>query len=222
MADAVKASVALAVGAAFAVAAMAIAFTLVQPGADSARPVLVPAEDADRDPGSAPLLLSALDGDGAQAAHGIVADSEDGRVIVLKLPVEGLRGAADVHGYNTGQHAIRHPGEPDMAVLAYSARSTHRGCTVAMYEDVASLTGPYGIPGPLLLDPCSQSQWDPYDLATLRPGFPASGPLDVMHLELRPTEGGTGLFVTDRIPQDGARDADLQGGASFSLDARAA
>ncbi len=153
----------------------------------------------------------------------VAAEFAGKSAIVLKVPLATLRAAADARGYDTGQYAVRHPDEPDAALLVYDGQCTHLGCIVGWDQRLgASLDFPdYDEDGKedgRLLCPCHQSQFDVYDLANNLPGMPAKRPLDVIPFLIMPSKDGAYLVGERRIRQDSTRAADTRGaGAEFSL-----
>lgn len=143
--------------------------------------------------------------------------------LVLKLSLVGLRAAAEARGYDTGQFAVRHPTDPEAALLAYDGRCTHLGCTVGWNDDlpasgdVADYDGDGHNDGRALC-PCHASQFDVYDLAANVPGTPAPRPLDAIPVRLADVAGDLNILGLRRIRQDRPRAADERGaGAAFSL-----
>ena len=63
-----------------------------------------------------PVRLAQLDG--PAVAH-VIGEWEYRPAVLYKVPVAELRASSRVRGYNTGQFALQHPGEADMALLAY-------------------------------------------------------------------------------------------------------
>ena len=144
--------------------------------------------------------------------------------IVYKVRVATLQASALFRGYNTGQYAIAHPTEPDLAILAYDGKCTHLGCTVGFNKtlgasvDVRDYDGD-DVPDGRVLCPCHQAQFDVFDLAKNMPGTPAPRPLDAMVIQLGPElDGSPTIEAVRRIRQDEYRGADRDGlGASFRL-----
>jgi Rieske Fe-S protein len=144
-------------------------------------------------------------------------------VTVYKLRKATLAAAAAARGYNTGQHALQHPTEPEHVILALGAKCTHLGCTVGYNRtlgasrDVLTYDGG-GVPGRAMC-PCHQSQFDVFDLGKNVPGVPAQRPLDAMRIRFGPErDGSPTLEGLERIRQDRYRQADRQGdGAPFRL-----
>lgn len=147
---------------------------------------------------------------------------------VYKVKRSVLEAAAVTRGYNTGQHALPHPTEPDCVILAYDAKCTHLGCTVgwegaigasndtADYDDDGSRDG-------AILCPCHQGRFDPCDLGKNQPGTPPTTPLDVVRFAVVDWTDETGthpgaLVAFEKIGQDAYCAADREGpGAPFQL-----
>ena len=166
-----------------------------------------------------PLTVRDLDGPAVVAAPAVWKYLP---AIVLKLRKATLQAAAEHRGYNTGQFALQHPTEPDHVIVAYDAKCTHLGCTVAFNAtlgaapDVDSYEGEPRKDGRILC-PCHQAQFDVYDLANHVVATPAPRPLDVLVIGFGPAQDGSPtLEASRRIRQDKARDAD-QGGDGFEL-----
>lgn len=201
------------------------AFSSVLPalsGADGGRrsPIL---RGTGRDATAEPLTLRDLDGPAIALA---VGTWEHLPVLVLKVPKATLEAAAARRGYNTGQHALQHPSEPEHAVLAYDARCTHLGCTVGFNKglggskDVPDYDGD-GLPDGRILCPCHQAQFDAFDLARNVPGTPGPRPLGIVSIAFGAEPGGDGARILEayaRLRQEGYRAGDADGdGAAFRL-----
>ncbi|MFA5943120.1 MAG: twin-arginine translocation signal domain-containing protein [Candidatus Thermoplasmatota archaeon] len=144
--------------------------------------------------------------------------------IVYKVRRATLEASSRLRGYNTAQHAIQHPSDSTLAILAYGGQCTHLGCTVGFNRtlgastDVDDYDGD-GVREGRVMCPCHQSQFDVFDLGRNMPGQPAKRPLDVLPIRLGEAfEGSPTLVASRRIVQGAYRSADLQGlGASFRL-----
>lgn len=169
---------------------------------------------------SGPLTLRDLDGPAVATAAGTWSYRP---ALVLKLRKGTLEAAAGRRGYNTGQYALQHPDEPDHVVLAYDAKCTHLGCTVAFNHQLgASLDVPTydngGEADGRIMCPCHQSQFDAYDLANNLPNMPARRPLPVLEIRYGPeVDGLPSLEAIRRIDQPRARAADKDSGSGFHL-----
>lgn len=163
------------------------------------------------------LLVADLSGPAPQWVFGVWQDMP---VMVLKLERAPLAAAAAHHGYNTGQHAVAVPGEPEHVLLAYQAKNTHLGCSNgwADFLGASQAVADYdqdGVPDGRFLSPCHQEQYDAYDMGAHQPGTPGNGPLDVFSLRL--DDQGT-VLIAEHLAQDRSRDADREGpGAPFRL-----
>jgi ubiquinol-cytochrome c reductase iron-sulfur subunit len=140
-------------------------------------------------------------------------------VVVVKVAVAALQGAALLHNVNTGQHARRHPSDPTMAIVAYHGRCTHLGCTVGWAPELGASRAHDDYDGDgwkdgRILCPCHQAQFDVHDLATHQPGTPAPRPLGALRFRI---EDGV-LVGLQLLDQDRRHAADLEGpGAPFAL-----
>ena len=160
-----------------------------------------------------------LDGDGLVVAHGTWLGYP---AMLLKVKASTLEASSAARGYNTAQHAVAHPTEPDMALLAYDARCTHMGCTVGFNRtlgeshDIPDYEGE-GVAGRVLC-PCHQAQFDVFDLGKNLAG-PAPRPLGVLRLRLGdPVDGSPSLEGIETIRQATYRAADRAGdGAAYDL-----
>lgn len=144
--------------------------------------------------------------------------------IVYKVRKAALEASSRLRGYNTAQHAIQDPANPDLAILAYGGKCTHLGCTVGFNRDLGASIDieDYdgdGVPEGRVLCPCHQAQFDLFDLGRNLPRTPAKRPLDALSIRLgEPFEGSPTIVASRRIVQAGHRSADLQGlGAPFRL-----
>ncbi|MHB1262227.1 MAG: QcrA and Rieske domain-containing protein [Thermoplasmatota archaeon] len=144
--------------------------------------------------------------------------------IVYVVRKATLEASSRLRGYNTAQHAIQHPDDSALAVLAYGGKCTHLGCTVGFNRtlgasvDVEDYDGD-GVSEGRAMCPCHQSQFDLFDLGRNMPGQPAPRPLDALPIRLGEAyQGSPTLVASRRIVQAAYRSADLQGlGASFRL-----
>lgn len=217
--DFVKAAVATAAGAALGVGTFS-AFVPALSGGPAARmpgPILLGNGSTAT---QVPLTLRDLDGPGVVVAPGTWMFQP---AIVFKVPKAALSAAADVRGYNTGQHALQHPTEAGNVVLAYDAKCTHLGCTVGFNttlgasRDVADYDGDGTVEGRMIC-PCHQSQFDAFDLGHNLPGMPAQRPLDVITLRWGAERDGSPILEgVERIRQQSYRDADRQASDAFRL-----
>lgn len=148
--------------------------------------------------------------------------------VVYKVKKSILQASTAKRGYNTGQHAIQHPTEPDHAILVYDGKCKHLGCTVGWDGTLGGSkdTPDYdtdGIPDGRILCPCHQGQYDIYDLAKNVPATPPPEPLNVIRARIEAAEldGQTvpdAIVGFEKLIQGGHRAADLQGdGAPFAL-----
>jgi Rieske Fe-S protein len=145
--------------------------------------------------------------------------------LLVKVRVATLAASSRMRDYNTGQHGVQHPTEPEHAIVAYDARCTHLGCTVGWLgqlggsKDVADYDGDGARDGRTLC-PCHQSQFDVYDLGRDQQPGPAKRPLPVIRVRLVPIDGTADaeLWGTESLYQEAYRDADGQGdGAGFKM-----
>ncbi|MGB0652463.1 MAG: ubiquinol-cytochrome c reductase iron-sulfur subunit [Thermoplasmatota archaeon] len=149
--------------------------------------------------------------------------------VVYKVKKAQLEASTEKRGYNTAQHAIQHPTEPDNALLIYDGKCKHLGCTVGWNGSLGgSLDQPdYDEDGALdgrILCPCHQGQYDIYDLAKNVPGTPPPAPLNVITGAIGAATGDDGTSYPDAIVgvekliQDAYRGADTAGsGSEFAL-----
>ncbi len=183
-----------------------------------------PAPIVRRDPATGvatPLTLADLLGDPV-----VVQVGEWGGIpaIVYKVRKASLEASSGIRGYNTAQHAIQHPDDSSLAILAYGGKCTHLGCTVGFNRtlgasvDIEDYDGD-GAPDGRVMCPCHQSQFDIFDLGRNMPAQPAPRPLDALPIRLGEAyDGSPTIVATRRIVQARYRAADLQGlGASFRL-----
>lgn len=109
--------------------------------------------------------------------------------VIYKVKKASLAGSSAKRGYNTGQFAVQHPTEPDMAIMAYRGKCKHLGCTVGFNtglgasKDVADYDED-GLNEGRILCPCHQGQYDIHDLALNVPGTPPPAPLDVIRFNV--------------------------------------
>jgi Rieske Fe-S protein len=113
-------------------------------------------------------------------------------VAVIVTTEVRLAGVDALRGPGSATPSIAVPGHPGLRMFALSAKSTHLGCTVGFRpglgasRDIADYDGD-GLPDGRMMDPCSQSQWDPYDHGKVLPGQPAK--VDLAALDLRIEDG---------------------------------
>lgn len=173
--DAPRAAARSGVGAALAVLVGLAAVSLDTPGADA----FVALSDASGSPLAPPT---------EPGFHR--ATWKGAPVAILVVPAERLAGVEALRGAGESTPSIAVPGHPGVRVLALSAQSTHLGCTlgfntgIGASRDVADYDLD-GFPDGRLIDPCSQSQWDPYHRGNVLPGQPAQVRLAVLDLALR-------------------------------------
>lgn len=144
--------------------------------------------------------------------------------VVYKVRTATLEASSRLRGYNTAQHAVQHPADASLAILAYGGKCTHLGCTVGFNaglgasRDIEDYDGD-GVREGRALCPCHQSQFDVFDLGRNMPAQPAPRPLDALPVRLGDLHGGSPTIVaTRRIVQASYRAADTQGlGAAFRL-----
>lgn len=95
-------------------------------------------------------------------------------VLLLVVPEERLAGVESARGEGSATPSI--PWGTGLRLMAFSAKSTHLGCTVGFNanlgasRDIADYDGD-GVNDGRIMDPCSQSTWDPYHNAK-----PVQGP----------------------------------------------
>lgn len=111
-----------------------------------------------------------------------MAEYRDLPVIVLRLPAEALDEA-------TYALSAKDPLDAELRLVAYDARSTHLGCAVQWEPEVVD--GPWD-----LMDPCSQSLFNPYAQGLNREGMPAPRPLGGFDASWALHRGVTGLLLT--------------------------
>ncbi len=153
--------------------------------------------------------------------------------VVYKVKKTVLENSAAKRGYNTAQHAVQHPTEPDNAILVYDGKCKHLGCTVGWN---AGLGGSADIPDynedgvndGRILCPCHQGQYDIYDLAKNVPGTPPPSPLNVIQAKVETASLEDGSSVPNaivgfnKIIQEAYLAADLEGaGSAYALGSQA-
>ncbi len=149
--------------------------------------------------------------------------------VVYKVKRAILEASTEARGYNTAQHAMPHPTEPEHAIVAYEGKCKHLGCTVGWD---GSLGGSADIPDynedgkndGRILCPCHQGQYDIYDLALNVPGTPPPSPLNVIKFTIEDAEDDFGNSFANsivgfrKIEQSGPRQADEAGpGSAFAF-----
>lgn len=152
--------------------------------------------------------------------------------VVYKVKKSVLAASTAERGYNTAQHAIQHPTEPEHAILVYDGKCKHLGCTVGWggnlggSKDVEDYDGDGRLDGRILC-PCHQGQYDIYNLALNVPATPPPAPLNVVRAKLGTAEiDGTStpnaIIGVEKIIQNGPREADLEGpGSAFAVGSQA-
>lgn len=145
--------------------------------------------------------------------------------VVYKVKRSQLEKSSEVRGFNTGQYAIQHPTEDDMAIMVYDGKCKHLGCTVGFNtglgasKDTPDYDGD-GIPDGRILCPCHQGQYDIYNLALNVPGTPPPAPLNVIEFDVtdfggEPERGlpaaPDAIFGVVKHIQDKYKQADGQG-----------
>ncbi len=153
--------------------------------------------------------------------------------VVYKVKKSVLEASAAKRGYNTAQHAVQHPTEPDNAILVYDGKCKHLGCTVGWNGGLGGSAdipdyNEDGVNDGRILCPCHQGQYDIYDLALNVPGTPPPSPLNVIQAKVEAATMEDGSTVANavvgfnKIIQDGPRQADLEGsGAPYELGSQA-
>lgn len=186
--------------------------------------VPVPGPIAATDPtdgSKVPFTVEEMTGEAVQVRTGIY----DGLPAVLyKVRVATLEASTAARGVNTGQFALRHPTEPEHAILAYDGKCTHLGCTVGWNaslgesDDVPDYAGDGTSEGRVLC-PCHQAQFDVHNLGANLPNMPAKRPLDALRIQFHDGADGTEVWVHKRYVQQDIHGADQDGpGAPFRLD----
>lgn len=165
-------TVAVSVFAALALIVVGTVVTVQKPEDTSARIAMLQ-EDA----GGGPVQPSDIEGRLTRA----VVDGHP--IILLRLEAEHL-------SPETAAHAMSDPaGEPGILIVAYSAKSTHLGCSVDWLDVLFDGRG--GI-----IDPCHHGIWDAYDLATPREGTPTRDvALPIYEMEWGTWRGATVLWL---------------------------
>ncbi len=178
-----------------------------------------------------PVSISDLAG---KAPVVVIAEWNFLPAVVYKVKKAVLEASTAARGYNTAQHALPHPTEPEHAILVYEGKCKHLGCTVGWNEGLPSSSdvGDYDDDGAndgSVLCPCHQGQYDIYDLALNKPGTPPPAPLNVIQFTIEAAEGDLGVSVSDaivgtgKLEQGAYRDADLAGdGSAFAFSEGAA
>jgi Rieske Fe-S protein len=156
--------------------------------------------------------------------------------VIYKVKTASLQGAATKRGYNTGQFAVQHPTEPDMAIMVYQGKCKHLGCTVGFNsqlggsKDEADYDGD-GLPDGRILCPCHQGQYDIHDLAKNVPGTPPPAPLNVIRFNVgnfaadvarKIPAASNAIIGAELIEQNKYRDADQDASKAFALATQAA
>jgi Rieske Fe-S protein len=117
----------------------------------------------------------------------------NGPVAVMVVPASILSGVDSYRGADAATPSIAVPGHPDLRMIALSAKSTHLGCTVGFNKglgasrDITDYNGD-GVPDGRMMDPCSQSQWDPYHRGAVLPAQPAKVRLAVLDVAVHGDE----------------------------------
>jgi Rieske Fe-S protein len=156
--------------------------------------------------------------------------------VVYKVKVATLQGSSKYQGYNTAQHAVEHPTESGMAVMAYVGKCKHLGCTVGWNAQFGAAKPEVGkedydgdgINDGRILCPCHQGQYDIYNLARNQPATPPPAPLNVIRINIdnfsdpdgKIQSAGNALIGLATVEQNKYRDADLdskKGVKEFSL-----
>lgn len=108
------------------------------------------------------------------------------RLVVDDVPLVALVLPADALNPSTLARSATDPLDSSQRVVVYDARSTHLGCLVGWYE---------GPEQAWLMDPCHQSQFDPYADGANRPGQPAPRPLPAYESRWTESDGSWLLHV---------------------------
>ena len=158
--------------------------------------------------------------------------------VIYKVRKDILQGSSAYRKYNTGQYALQHPEEPDMALMVYRGKCKHLGCTVGFNKGLGAAKDREDYNGDGLNDgrilcPCHQGQYDIHDLAKNVPGTPPPAPLDVIEFDVKShTDEESGATTANavygvlRVEQNKYKDAHGKGSypsqnsedGSFSLD----
>lgn len=156
--------------------------------------------------------------------------------VIYKVHKTKLEASARERGYNTGQYAVQHPTEEDMAIMVYQGKCKHLGCTVGFNKglggskDVPDYDGD-GLPDGRILCPCHQGQYDIHDLALNVPGTPPPAPLNVIRFNVGNYGGdanralpaaSNAIIGAELLVQDKPRQANAEGAAGFNLGSQAA
>lgn len=179
-----------------------------------------------------PITVADLDG---PAPVVVTAEWNFLPAVIYKVKKASLQAAAAKRGYNTGQYAIQHPTEDDMAIMVYQGKCKHLGCTVGFNKGLgASKDEPDydgdGLPDGRILCPCHQGQYDIHDLALNVPGTPPPAPLNVIRFNVTDYAGdperaipaaAQAIFGGELIVQDKARQANLDKSTAFVLGTQA-
>lgn len=216
---------------------LAVAGALVPAGASMVLPAITPDSLGGGGPGPVvlrdkqtnakiPVTLDMLAGEPPVV---ITAEYAFLPAVVYKVKRSILEASSKKHGYNTAQHALQHPTEPEHAILVYDGKCKHLGCTIGFDKALGSAKAPNedydedGVKDGGILCPCHQGRYDIYDLALNVPGTPPPAPLNVIRFNIGTAEidgksTPNAILGVEKIVQDAHRDADLQGdGAPFSL-----
>ena len=155
--------------------------------------------------------------------------------VVYLVRVSALQAASRARGYKTGQHAVPHPENSEMAILVYDGKCKHLGCTVGWNgalggsKDVEDYDKD-GLNEGRILCPCHQGQYDIYDLALNVPATPPPAPLNVIQFTVGSFTDETGkswsnvILGFNKILQAKYKDADLDtkaGRTAFQLASQA-
>jgi Rieske Fe-S protein len=156
--------------------------------------------------------------------------------VIYKVHKAKLAASSAKRGYNTGQFAVQHPSEDDMAIMVYQGKCKHLGCTVGFNKGLgASGDEPDydgdGLPDGRILCPCHQGQYDIHDLAKNVPGTPPPAPLNVIRFNVGNYAGDTDRAIpaaanaivgAELLVQNSAREANVDPGKAFNLGSQAA
>jgi Rieske Fe-S protein len=234
--DFIRRSVQLAVAGALIPGALSQLLPAVAPdalGGGGAGPIIK------RDPQTnAKIPITVADLDGAPPVV-VTAEWNFLPAVVYKVHKSKLAASSKKREYNTGQFAVQHPTEDDMAIMVYRGKCKHLGCTVGFNKglgassDVTDYDGD-GLPDGRILCPCHQGQYDIHDLARNVPGTPPPAPLNVIRFNVgdyagdvdRAIPAAAGAIIgAELIEQNKYRDADLDtkaGNKTFTLGSQAA
>lgn len=159
--------------------------------------------------------------------------------VIYMVKQDILKASAKVQGYNTAQYAVAHPTQADYAIMVYSGKCKHLGCTVGWNGALGAAKPEVGredydrdgLNDGRILCPCHQGQYDIHNLARNQPGTPPPAPLDVIQFNIAPSytdpegkiaSGSNVIMAAQLIPQLKYLDANKDPQKEFALGTMAA